>query len=89
MDEDAFDEVEGVELTPEQRQVQLDFLADLKCRGASLGTLILVGTVFDLPGPRELLKEKLRAIELRENRLVTDQEILREAVELMKLACPE
>ena len=89
MKKDAFDEVECVELTPEPRQVQLDFLAALKYRGASLGTLILVGTVFDLPGPQNLLADRLNEIELRENRLVTDQEILREAIELMKLACPE
>ena len=89
MNKDAFDEVECVELTPEQRQVQAAFLEDLRARGASIGTLILVGTVFKPPAVQNLLADRLIEIELREDRFVTDQEILREAIELMKLACPE
>lgn len=66
------------------RQAQKDFLDALKYREASLETLLLVGTVFDLPATQNLLADRLNELELKENRLVTNQEILRMAIDLMK-----
>ena len=68
------------------RQAQKDFLDALKYRGASLETLILVGTVFYLPATQNLLADRLNELESKENRLVTNQEILRMALDLMKEA---
>jgi len=71
-----------MELTPMQKEL----LDNLKNRGASFGTLILVGTVFNETETMLLLADRLNEIELRENRFVTDQEILRVATDLMKEA---
>jgi len=75
-------EVVRMELTPMQKEL----LDNLKNRGASFGTLILVGTVFNETETMLLLADRLNEIELRENRFVTDQEILRVATDLMKEA---
>ena len=71
-----------MELTPMRKA----FLDGMKRREATLGTMILVGTVFDTPATMKLFADRINEIELRENRFVTDQEILRAATDLMKEA---
>ena len=67
-------------------QLQKDFVDDLRDRGASVSTLISVATVINKPKPIREMVRRLAEIEMREDRLVTEQEILRTLVEMMKEA---
>ena len=67
-------------------QLQKDFIDDPRDRGASVPTLIAVGTVVKHPEAIREMAARLWEIEDREDQLVTEQEILRTLMDTMNEA---